>query len=1670
MSTQINGERIDGKVDRRLRRGPASRVRQAASRYGCQPLERRVLLTGYFDNVAETVAGNAGAMRGITVGLQTVGAAADKLPLINKSAQSITQLTDSLESFRVSLYNTLRSLGPTSAGSAIQAAIFSALGPGGANVLGDKNNSSSLTQDDVFVITRGTAGVDVSIDIAKSVTFDSALGLGVDAIPFKPATPTNGGFTIGLAYRNFDFGFDLGSPYFRTTAADELLFSIRGSLPSATFRAGLGFINFQAADLTPGVPDLTLSLTADVTPSFGISNARLNGSANLLLDLGASFAAGGLPQFQTDLRLDWNFPTISLDNSSATAFGAPVLRLENVEMNLGSVLASIAQPIAQKVRLVTEPLQPVLDLVQRRIPALSDFSEAMGGPQVTLAFFANALSALPAGVPKPEGFINAIQAADKLRSYAETVNNLAGNGSSTWLHIGSFSISGPGGNPLFDAAAATLGNLGLDNWSNLLFGGSGVNFDGIKNQINAALGSTIGPKVNKLWTALSDSWMGNGVFMEFPIITDPTTVALRTLLGQDADLVRMRAQFDLAFDKFFPLAPIPLVTVGLRAAASIHAFAGVNYDTRGLREAIAPLYGGQSFDPTKLFQGLWIDPNTRADVAGSIGIELNAGLPDVASISFGGGLVANASAVISNPFGRSKIRPFKNDLGDRLMNLSGRIYAAPYVRVKAGFEVAGKWIGVNEKWEFAEATLFQFSTDRTPLPQDLTSASLPVIELARYNAATKTLTLAMGPNASWRGDPVLAAVTNEDFTVKRVVRFTASATTFATIQLEVSAFGITQRFGQEVNRVIGIGGGGNDSIVITEPDPTSTTFYELHGDAGNDQLVLNGKANASLFGGDGVDTLDGSLGRDVLTLDGGAGIDQFVLGEGLLSDVASGSFVLTLNGGVDGASLTLDNSQTLGDVDYYFTRETTNNFGPWLLTVVGPGYNRFFRMTQVDLKLFSGAGDDQFAGFPPPRTRIYAGDGDDTIYVDYSTPQMLPNYGFDTTFFGQDGNDWVPLDNTAHPANQDIFLYGPGLNGGFHYINWGIGSPYTGIAMKDVENIPVEQKLTAMVYVAGWGDQPVTIDGAAAVQVYSGNWWGWNSPVRTRNVPSVIFENSNDPLATRNFFLDAQGLHKDNGNGTRMSVLPLDDEARAFSVFGQQAGNAILNVDPVLGTLGYPVEVTFAPYFGAPGTLNLGPAATSTTPQSYRWNSGVATTGQLTINNYNDPTVNMLGGAAADTLTIHGTQNGLPASFDGRGGHDVLYFDDRTRTAATGYRYSGAYAIRDTVLFPFSNTEQVRVDAGSANDTFQINSTNPGTAYVFNGGDGNEYLYNSGFFSFTSVIASPIQFDGQGGTQNEISLSNGSSSTPTITHLGVGSLNASAGDTLFSPGGALYFQNVWNLTLTLGSAADTVYARPQQTAILIDGRNPTTVPGDRLTLALAGIPNAVVGPASVSSPTTKTLNWVNFEGLPSSDSTAPAPTVQPFVYNASAQAITMTFSEDVGATLTASDLQLIRSDDNVTIPTSNIALSYNAATRQATFTFPAYPGGALPDGNYVATIATGNVSDDTGNPLTQSASLSFFTLAGDANRDRKVDFNDLLILASNFNQSGRTFSQGNFNYSADGKVDFSDLLILASRFNKPFPAAAAPISDALLVGSADSSAKTSPASRKRESIAAAPLV
>lgn len=231
----------------------------------------------------------------------------------------------------------------------------------------------------------------------------------------------------------------------------------------------------------------------------------------------------------------------------------------------------------------------------------------------------------------------------------------------------------------------------------------------------------------------------------------------------------------------------------------------------------------------------------------------------------------------------------------------------------------------------------------------------------------------------------------------------------------------------------------------------------------------------------------------------------------------------------------------------------------------------------------------------------------------------------------------------------------------------------------------------------------------------------------------------------------------------------------------------------------------------------------------------------------------------------------------------------------------------------------------------------------------------------------------------------------------------------------------WGDGLTSFTYVD-IPANQSSVDIVITGRQDTLVEGDEQ------------GTLSVAA------NIVYDVGVPASatfvirdDEAAGAPAVlgSGFQYE-TAHVATIQFNQNVQASLGASDFTVV-GPGNTSV--THYASSYDSVTNTASFVF----NGILPDGHYVVTALAAGIRNGVNQSMASNYAFSFFVLSGDANRDRIVDFNDLLTLAKNYNQVGKTFGGGNFDYSTDGSVDFNDLLLLAKNYDKAIAATIASV-------------------------------
>ncbi len=157
------------------------------------------------------------------------------------------------------------------------------------------------------------------------------------------------------------------------------------------------------------------------------------------------------------------------------------------------------------------------------------------------------------------------------------------------------------------------------------------------------------------------------------------------------------------------------------------------------------------------------------------------------------------------------------------------------------------------------------------------------------------------------------------------------------------------------------------------------------------------------------------------------------------------------------------------------------------------------------------------------------------------------------------------------------------------------------------------------------------------------------------------------------------------------------------------------------------------------------------------------------------------------------------------------------------------------------------------------------------------------------------------------------------------------------------------------------------------------------------------------------------------DVTPPFVTAATYDYETVPSPIVIVFSEALQTAPVTGDFDLV--DTSPQPQGYAYTLTYNSATRTATIT----PTAPLPNGNYRVGLPAGTVQDPAGN-ANIAYSFDFFVLAGDVNRDRTVNFDDLLIVAQNYESTGMTYAQGDLDNS--GTVDFDDLLTLAQNYEQ----------------------------------------
>ncbi|MCL5281932.1 MAG: hypothetical protein M1376_18715 [Planctomycetes bacterium] len=720
-----------------------------------------------------------------------------------------------------------------------------------------------------------------------------------------------------------------------------------------------------------------------------------------------------LPAVQADFVLDWQITDTVLTEDLKLSDGLKHVAFLDVGLDLGSFLGDLVVPIVDKIQEVTEPLQPIVDIVTARIPLISD----VAGRTVTLIDLASIF-----GEINPD----LIYALADLITF---VNSIPTDIESLVIPIGDFTLYGSG---IVSAEDLFNPNFDFKNISDFDTQVSGM-LDSASQLFNAA-GEFVG---NLGGGATADALSGllggqynteteNGKYgFDFPLLKNPANI-LGLLVGRPVTLITYDLPpffMDFTWEQGFPVYPPLNVVVSVGVGLKIDLAFG--YDTQGVADFM------ESYNPLDLLSGLFISDTDKPDgtfgtdvpelvFQGSIGVgaELNLG---IASAGVKADVVVTVNFDLYDPNSDGKVR-INELVGNFLFELeNGEAWRAPL----AIFDIYGD-IALQLS-AYIEILMARFDFDITPpitlFDFKVNFERMPILATKRGD---DSLLLNIGPSSG-------ARLNGDTRDLPETIYASGGPG-----NISVWGFGVDQASAQTYsgNKIIVYGGEGDDVIDLRGV----TVPVEIYGGGGNDTIYA-GSGGSIIHGGLGDDTIYGGSGKDIIfgeeghdTIYGGGGDDYIFGDKGMITDLGGGKErIACLPGSKDGND-TIDGGDG-NDIIFGGGGDDTISGGANDDLIFGDGGRMTWIVgtipTQADGTLdFDDAdgdglsistrslraGNDTIYG-NAGADKIFGGKGNDFIDGGADNDLLYGNEGFDTVYGGS-GAD------TIYGGTEDDFIFG----------------------------------------------------------------------------------------------------------------------------------------------------------------------------------------------------------------------------------------------------------------------------------------------------------------------------------------------------------------------------------------------------------------------------------------------------------------------------------------------------------------------------------------------------------------------------------------------------------------------------------------------------------------------
>jgi Ca2+-binding RTX toxin-like protein len=949
------------------------------------------------------------------------------LPILGNKLGVASPLDSIFNGFRDQIIAKVNNIPNVDPVAEVRQALLEVLGPGTLNILKHQNGTTggNYTTADIGV-TETADSVTFNLKLGKlvdNVSVDLNEDIGLPALGLK----LHGGVkpVVDLNW-NLEFGANKTDGFFVNTngAAPELSLGLTTLLVDSgnqplNLTGNLGLLEVNAKDQGS---QLSGKFTVDLkNPIANLAvDTKFEGNANLKLGLEAAMGgfngAGKLPKIGTDFKLDWNFSAAAGTASKSNgvyAGSAPKVKFENVTIDLGSFFKDFAGPVVDTLNTILAPIRPVLAVFDTEVPILNDYGTVLFDQnkdgKVTLLDIAILRSS---GSPA----FGMVDALIKIKELTDLVGKLTSDNKIP-LNVGSL-------------------DLGTSDVRDLSFVLSKVdlNSPGISkvlktaDQIIQSLdGLSINGKPVKDFNSLISSASSEDTKPQFPILTDSKQV-FNLLLGKEADFFKYtlpKLVFDAKLVAFLGAGPFGFELKGeLNAKAQL----AVGYDSAGIRQFADQIKNGGAADPTKIFNGFYID--NAIDPAGPAGhksgVVANASLGAYAAVELGfastgvgGGIFGDFSVLLNDPNNDGKVYLNEFDPGCIFSPVSGSLFASLNAFVNIGIGP----FKYKQRFDIAKTVLWDFALGCNDAERAKNAKSSILATLM----SDKSLSLNMGPTANLRYLNGVQGVDEEErFTVNYVSGTPDNAT------LSVVYSGAAKEY-QNANLIVANGGIKSDVIWINDSvltpvmlhggDETSVEMGDrLYGGGGNDTIFGDG-GNDYLYGGAGVDSLSGDEGDDVLA--GGAGADILDGGNGF--DIAS-----YLQGSTTGIEIANINNvlvgiqgDAIGDQFISIEQFEGTNFND---TLQGNDESNQFKGAGGNDLISTGNGDDLLIGGTGQDTLDGGAGSDWASYVTSEKPVNV-NLGTNVNFGGDaEGDILINIENLGGSNFADTLVGGAGNN------------------------------------------------------------------------------------------------------------------------------------------------------------------------------------------------------------------------------------------------------------------------------------------------------------------------------------------------------------------------------------------------------------------------------------------------------------------------------------------------------------------------------------------------------------------------------------------------------------------------------------------------------------------